>query len=164
MRMMKQANPAKFIMMLLLLIGKQAFFLKHEIRICLGYLFLVYFFITDCWIVIKLEMKRPLWMMKMKMDFWRPLRLTVQYYLAYTFFFSKCLFNFDLFTLFCSELRDALDFYCHLSFYSKKCIWTEIHKSIKSKLVARRTGLTYVFTVDYIILTHMFFIYNHIIG
>jgi len=44
MRMMKLANPAKSIMMLLLLIGKQAFFSSNvKIGICLRNLFLVYF-------------------------------------------------------------------------------------------------------------------------
>jgi len=44
MRMTKLANPAKSIMMLLLLIGKLAFFSSNvKIGICLRNLFLVYF-------------------------------------------------------------------------------------------------------------------------
>lgn len=44
------------------------------------------------------------------------------HYLSHTFLFSICLFNFGFLTLVYSELRDALGFYCYLSFDSNKSV------------------------------------------
>lgn len=61
-------------------------------------------------------------------------------------FCSKCLFNFDLFTLVCSELRDALDFSTVIYHFIETNVYglRDTYKSIKSKLDLARTGLTYV--------------------